>query len=252
MLYATSAEEAAATRKAVRVNGRDYMLSGYVGAAPVRGYYIEGSARHDNCLPQGVRVEQPPGAVPPPHFHEVNQFQVFVGGSGRLGKQAVRPIAVQYANGHTPYGPVVAGDDGIIYFTLRAGWDPGAKYLPDSGDKLRKGNQRSRVATEIPLSPADDLEKRETATCEVVIPPEADGMAAHILRLGAGASMTAPASEPADGGGRYHVVVNGSLVRDGEEMTARSCVFATPDEAPLDITAGPAGLELLVLQFPRD
>ena len=43
-----------------------------------------------------------PGAVTPAHFHEPNQFQVFVEGHGRIGAHPVTPLTVQYANGHTP------------------------------------------------------------------------------------------------------------------------------------------------------
>ena len=86
---------------------------------------MEGNETNDNGLPQGFLVSQPPGSVTPPHFHETNQFQVFVGGSGRLGKRRADPVTVQFAGGHTPYGPIAAGDRGIQYFTLRQSWDPG-------------------------------------------------------------------------------------------------------------------------------
>ena len=249
MLYATSAQDAARTAKAIPVNGRDYVLSGYVGASPIRGTYVEGAEQDDDGRPQGFLVEQPPGAVTEPHFHEVDQFQVVVGGSGRIGKFPAKPITVQYANGHTPYGPVVADGEGITYFTLRAGWDPGAKYMPASRDKLQKGNQRARIAGDIELSHAADLAARTAAGLDPVIEPEADGMAAHILRLGAGSSVETP--DPASGGGQYLVVVNGSLLHDGKEYSELSCLFQTADEAALEATAGGRGLEILVLQFPR-
>ena len=59
--------------------------------------------------------------------HHINQFQVFVDGSGKVGRHAALPITVQYANGYTPYGPIEAGVTGVRYFTLRQQWDPGAK-----------------------------------------------------------------------------------------------------------------------------
>lgn len=139
MLLARSTEEARRNQRRIQVNGREYVLSAYIGAAPVRGMYVEGNEVNDNGLPQGFLVEQPPGSVTKPHFHEVNQFQVFVGGAGRLGKYAAGPLTVQYAGAHSPYGPIEAGNGGVIYFTLRAAWDPGAKYMPQSRDKLRRG-----------------------------------------------------------------------------------------------------------------
>ena len=119
MLHITTAAEAAARQRQVHVNGRDYTLAEYIGAAPVRGHYVAGNETNDNGLPQGFLVHQPPNAVTPAHFHEPNQFQVFVDGTGRMGAHPASPLTVQYANGHTPYGPIVAGDQGVKYFTLR-------------------------------------------------------------------------------------------------------------------------------------
>ena len=173
MLYGKSARDAATDTRVVQVNSRDYILSGYVGASPVRGYYLEGNEVNDNGEPQGFLVEQPPGAVTLPHFHETNQFQVVVGGAGHFGKQAAMPLSLQYANAHTPYGPIISGDEGIVYFTLRAKWDPGAKYMPASRDKLIKGNQRSKLISGIEVGPASALAGRPGVLAETVITPEA-------------------------------------------------------------------------------
>jgi hypothetical protein len=248
MLLQRSADDARQNQRRIQVNGHEYVLSAYVGAAPLRGMYVDGNEVNDNALPQGFLVQQPPGSVTPPHFHEVNQFQVFVGGKGRMGKHPAGPLTVQYANGHTPYGPIVAGEEGVTYFTLRAAWDPGAKYMPKSRDKLKKGRQRQTIG--IPVTPCGPaglraLEGPETVT---LIEREADGMAAWLLRLPPGTAAAIP--DPADGGGQYHVVVGGSLVRDGADMPELSCLFATTDEPAYEARAGAGGLEMLVLQFP--
>ena len=105
MLLATSATDAMQRSRQVEVNGRHYTLAEYVGAAPKKGIYVDGNEINDNGLPQAFLVIQPPGAVTPAHFHEPNQFQVFVEGDGRIGAHPTAPLTVQYANGHTPYGP---------------------------------------------------------------------------------------------------------------------------------------------------
>jgi hypothetical protein len=249
MLLARSAEEARRNQRRIQVNGREYVLSAYIGAAPLRGMYVEGNEVNDNGLPQGFLVEQPPGSVTKPHFHEVDQFQVFVGGGGRLGKRAAGPLTVQYAGAHSPYGPIVAGDAGVTYFTLRAAWDPGAKYMPQSRDKLKPGRQRQVLGR--PVEPADPAALRGLAAPEIVtlIDPAADGMAAWLMRLGARAEAAIP--DPAGGSGQYHVVVGGALCRDGRAMERLSCLYVTSDEARHAVAAGEDGLELLVLQFPR-
>src|SRR5690554_6860427 len=44
------------------------------------------------------------GALPV-HFHPVDQFQVFVKGQPRFGRERVRPGVVHYVDAYQPYGP---------------------------------------------------------------------------------------------------------------------------------------------------
>ncbi len=249
MLHITTASEAAGRKHQVHVHGRDYTLSEYIGAAPKRGHYVPGNEVNDNGLPQGFLVDQPPNAVTPAHFHEPNQFQVFVDGNGRMGAHPAAPLTVQYANGHTPYGPIVAGDQGVKYFTLRQRWDPGAKYMPGSRDLLKKGNQRTRIKAGV--GQADDAERRarKASALDVVFEPESDGLAAWVFRAGPGQDAWLPA--PATSGGQYLIVASGTLVHDGRELDRLSTIYITPEERAFRAHAGPSGLDLLVLQFPR-
>lgn len=248
MLLVTPTSEAMQRQRQVHVNGRDYTLSEYVGAAPVRGHYQEGNEVNDNGMPQGFLVQQPPGAVTPAHFHEPNQFQVFVGGKGRIGAFAAVPLTVQYANGHTPYGPIVAGPEGVEYFTLRQRWDPGAKYLPANRDKLVKGNQRTRVKGDLPAGSEEARKSRKSVSVETVFAPEADGLAGSLYRMGPG--QTARMPDPAGTGGIYFVVTEGSVVHAGRELPRLSTIFSTNDEGRVALVAGPTGADLLVLHFP--
>ncbi|MEM8976742.1 MAG: hypothetical protein AAGD43_32230 [Pseudomonadota bacterium] len=248
MLIATSTAEARQKQRLVHVNGHDYTLSEYVGAAPLRGKYVEGNEKNDNGLPQGFLVEQPPGSVTLPHFHETNQFQVFVDGTGSMGKHAAQPLTVQYANGHTPYGPIVAGESGVTYFTLRQRWDPGAKYMPGARDKLSKGNQRTRLKGGIPATASDARAAMSDPESETIFDLEDDGMAAWIFRFGPDQACEMP---PAAGtGGQYLVVTAGELIRDGAVYDKWSTLFVTADEKQPTIHATAQGLDLLVLQFP--
>lgn len=251
MLLVTATEDAMARKRQVHVNGRDYTLCEYVGAAPKKGHYVEGNEVNDNGLPQGFLVLQPSNAVTPAHFHEPNQFQVFVDGSGRMGAFPAKPLTVQYANSHTPYGPIVAGPEGVAYFTLRQRWDPGAKYMPASRDKLRKGNQRTRIKGGIATTTAEQRGALAgtAPTVDTLMAPEADGLAAWIYRFGADGVVALP--DPAVSGGQYLIVTDGTLVHDGRALPRLSTIYLTPEEAAITVTAGPDGLDLLVLQFPR-
>ena len=248
MALVTSAAEAMQRCRQVHVNGRDYTLAEYVGAAPTKGIYVDGNEVNDNGLPQGFLVLQPPGAVTPAHFHDHNQFQVFVEGNGRIGAYPVGPLTVQYANGHTPYGPIVASESGVKYFTLRQRWDSGAKYLPASRDMLVKGNQRARVKGGLDIASDEDRAARREPAVEIVFAKEADGMAGWLYRLGPNHTCTLP--EPNGSGGQYLLVTSGAMVAEGEEFPRHSVAFVSPDEGAYQTVAGRAGLDLLVLQFP--
>lgn len=249
MSFGRATQEARANQRVVHVNGHDYVLSEYVGAAPLRGRYVEGNEVNDNQSPQGYLVEQPPGSVTPPHFHEVNQFQVFVAGSGIFGKKDAAPLMVHYAGGHTPYGPIAAGPEGVSYFTLRAAWDPGAKYLPQSRELLKSVPRRHRLLPRISVRSAADRAQLESAVVEVIHAPEADGLAAYLVTTPPDGAVECPSSEV--GGGQYHLVVGGSLMRDGAEMPELSCFFVTPEEPAGTVRGGGEGLDMLVLQFPQ-
>jgi len=249
MLIVTSRAEAAARSRQIVVNGRDYTIDEYIGSAPKRGMYVEGNEANDDGRPQGFLVHQPPNAITPAHFHEPNQFQVFVYGNGRMGAAPAKPLTVQYANGHTPYGPIVAGDEGVKYFTLRQRWDPGAKYLPASKELLQKGNQRTRLKSGIAVAADEERRARTDTSSEPILKEEADGLAAWIWRLAP--SSTAILPDPKTCGGQYLIVVAGSMLSDKATLDLHSTVYITPEENAFKVRAGADGLDVLVLQFPR-
>ena len=249
MLIATPTTEAEKSQRQVHVNGHDYILREYVGNMPLRGKYVEGNEKNDNGMPQGFLVYQPPRSVTPPHFHETNQFQVFVDGSGSMGKYYATPLTVQYANGHTPYGPIVAGEEGVRYFTLRQQWDPGAKYMPQSHGKLQKGNQRTRIKANIPVYSDGERAKRQTVRVESIFESESDGLSAGIYYLSEGDSHTLPS--PSSTGGQYLVVASGVMIYDGKSFDRWSTIYVAPDEEAFEVRAGSEGLDILLLEFPR-
>lgn len=203
--------------------------------------------------PMAFLVEKDAGAVVHPHFHQADQFQVVMGGSGRLGRHDVAGIAVHYTDAWSAYGPIVAAGDGIAWFTLRNSWDPGARYMPRARDELRagRGDRRHREATVSPepaLVPAT-LFGLTAPDCRMVLEPAADGMAGWRHRLPPGAPLRG--ADPTSGGGQFWVLLAGSLALAGHPaLPAKSCVFVSPDSAALDGAAGEAGAELLCLQFP--
>jgi len=246
MLISTRTDIAKQTEATYIVDDQPYKGWEYIGTAPKPGTPGYGQDVAGEDVPQAYLVKQPPNSVTRPHFHQTNQFQVFVGGGGTVGKLRVDPLTIQYAGGNTPYGPICAEADGVDYFTLRQCWDSGAKYLPANRDLLVKGQQRQIVGVKGRNGAAAS---RGDATLETLIEPTDDGLFAQCITLAPGAKHTLPDS--AEGGGQYHVVVSGGLTRDGAELPPLSVEFASPDEGAIKIEAGPNGLELLLARFPK-
>ncbi|MGA0025454.1 MAG: hypothetical protein ACO3F9_12530 [Burkholderiales bacterium] len=201
--------------------------------------------------PQAFLIEMSPNEVIVPHFHEVDQFQVFVAGAGSLCRDThpVRPLAVHYADHHTGYGPITAGTHGYSYFTLRARTDSGAVYLHKPGyrEKLKPSRKRHHTAPDIVLGTEPVLLTRREIARETLF-SDADGaLGAWLMRLGPDMETDGP--DPRNTGGQYYLVVNGSLDIDGQSCAAWTTVFVGAADAPMKIRAGSGGAEVLLMQF---
>jgi hypothetical protein len=223
--------------------------AGTAGQSRITDYI--GSARYERTcaeappFPQAFLVEKPGGAGTRIHFHDEDQFQIFVSGSGRIGPDLVVAPAVHFANYHTAYGPIAADDGGIAWFTLRDVADEGAWFLPEDRGHAERGATRRNLS--LNLSPLG------TPGLVALCAPTDDGLA--VWRMGVnpheqvGAGALPPF--PPGAGGRFHVVLAGSVEAVGETLVDRSLLYATAAET-VTMTAGAAGADILILQFPRD
>jgi hypothetical protein len=216
------------------------------GIGLVRFHDYFGQFQQLQAGPQAYLVEHlDPQARIYPHFHDVDQFQVFVRGKGRVGKQPVPPITVQYADGYSPYGPIVADGVGLAYFTLR--------LAPASGGWRMPGNRRlmpGRAGRTFSIrfdNYATIPQRREDVLRSSLWGPAGDGLEVVGLRVGPGAEATS--DEP--GGGQYIVICSGYLTHGGRTLPINSLLFLGPDELRASFKAGPDGAVLLLLKYPR-
>lgn len=249
VLTATPQQAAARRQRYVTPSGALTHVSTYIGtnkmelaaqgqaAAPVAGAN----------LPMAYLVEQAPGQTVHAHYHQVDQFQLFVGGSGRIGTHALEGVAVHYAGAHSPYGPIVAGEAGVNYMTLRSRWDPGAQWMPDAAPALRALPQRQHVAfTSAPLSglgqpPAPGVSVQQ------IMPRDAFGASAELVRAGAGSPLHA---EPAGSGGMFWFVLAGGLrLADGSVLRRGACLYHSAEETPCAYEATETGVALVQARF---
>lgn len=183
----------------------------------------------------GARIE--------PHFHDVDQFQVVIEGDGRIGKKVVRPVTFQYADAFTPYGPIVANDHGLSFFTLRNIASGGFWAMP--GNKQNMPGRAGRNIEGV-FDLAAGVPDAGKSVREELMEREPDGIAAVGIRLGANATAPGLAHE---GKGQFYLVCAGAIVVDGNPMPERSVIRVEPDDATLDLVAGPEGAQVLALQF---
>ena len=199
-----------------------------------------------NTDPQAFLVERSyPNATIHPHFHDVDQFQIFVGGDGRIGKTPVKAGTFQYSDAYTPYGPIVGNEEGVTFFTLRAIASGGHWSMPGNRDKM-PGRAGRYIAGdfdfETTLADAGRLES------EVLMEQE-DGLTVHGLKFGPGGTNSGEQAGPEAAGGGYALVFSGSVAIAGKDLAPKSLVqFAGDEEIPA-MTAGDDGANVLLVTF---
>ena len=123
-------------------------------------------------------------------------------------------VAVHYTDAWSAYGPIVAADEGIAWFTLRNAWDSGARYMPAAREQLRAAraqnlHHREATAPPMPVASAKPSWRAPTgSSCLAVIEQTEDGMATWRYRLPAGRECQRP--DPREGGGQFWIVLSGS------------------------------------------
>lgn len=226
-------------------------------AVPVSAQNQFGEARKlwqyfgKNPGPDAFLLLVPENNIVKPHFHRINQFQVFFPAPGALyqGKPLGDEIVVHYADAYTPYGPITTSDSKLEFFTLRAINDPKGmpiSYMPKDRAKLIRRGKRS-IHESIPGRVEGAALSKEPAT-ETVFEDANDELLVQLTRVAAGGQISI--LHPSTGGGQYHLVLKGSAQCDGKLYGARALLWRDPNAAPVQIEAGEAGLELLTMRFP--
>jgi hypothetical protein len=193
-------------------------------------------------------IEQPAGTVLPTHFHRQNQFQVMVGGSGTLGRHEIGPIMVHYAGAYSGYGPLIAGPQGVAYFTIRAVFESGAMMVATDRHRMVRGPKRQEHSERYDPIGADGRAALTQPECVDLIALAPDRLAAQVWRLPAQSGVTLPA--PSGSSGQFLMVLDGDLQRDEQSLARWETIFVSPDEPGQRIAAGGQGLEVLLLQVP--
>ena len=202
--------------------------------------------------PQAHLAVQGVGSEIPTHFHEIEQFQYFVHGSGTVGSHVVDPGIVHYADRYTPYGPLRPGSAGMTYATMRPRHDTGAFVMPDARAHLAELLDRSSRPAGDRRQHTIDLRAPTREAGEPAQPGwsdllhEQDGLRVAVTALAGGGRAD---SVTIAGAGAYALVVEGEVDDEGTLHTAGALKWYDAGVA-LEAAASPAGARLALLQFP--
>lgn len=211
-------------------------------------------------MPQFGLVEQPePGSSLMAHYHGSDQFQLFLDGSGSVGKHNVAPISVHYTNRYTAYGPIVAGAQGVNYYVFRPSFDKlnTGCYLhkPEFKEfaKSYTGKRRTLLANVAEIE-VESLRDANTACITELfsVPTEEvdGGTLCQSFVLGPERSIVA--ASPSGGGGQLFFVLRGAIKCDGRILGARSGVWISPDESDgFRVESAREGAHVILMQFPK-
>lgn len=197
-------------------------------------FLFEGD-RDGDRVPQAFLVHQEPGSVLTAHYHLEDQFQVFVGGAGKIGAHDISPVSVHFASRESGYGPLVAGPSGLDYFSLRAITHRGVYALPESRAQMMPGLKKRQKTVE-------HVSFEDFPDCRPIVEPDDSGLGAW--RVSAAANEQVRLPRHPGGGGCFYVVSAGSVQQGQACLPVHACVFASPDEAPPEFTAQQQGAQL--------
>jgi hypothetical protein len=178
------------------------------------------------------------------HFHEVDQFQIVVNGSGHVGRDRVEVGAIHYTDGYTTYGPIRTElPVGIHYLTLRARPTLGINYMPESRAKRSSANRSSDH-----FVCAVDMTRRGTEPELVRIGRSRRNACAYAGCLPPGSALAGKLLESLSPCG-YLVVLSGAARVGQVELPPKSVVsFGRPSELS-DVNATAAGATVAVVTF---
>ena len=199
--------------------------------------------------PTVALIEQPPNSVLVPHFHRQNQFQLFVDGSGSIGASALSPLSIHYAGAYTGYGPLVAGPEGIKYFTMRSVCETGLVPISEAREKMLRGPKRHAQCGPIHIASDVDLGALKKMQTEAVIPLADDGLGTEVTHVPGSATLLP--QRLAASAGFFLVVLAGTLIYADAQLGALESLFVSADEIMPAFVAGKRGLQVLVLHLPR-
>ena len=181
------------------------------------------------------------------HMHLTSQFQLLLNGTMDFprGVKHLEALSIHYTDHKMPYGPfAVSGSHEMLVLHPRAGGIISMANL----EARRQINLRGRLFASLAAeSEWRSLPGAEPAMFKLLMPPDL-GPAAVVVKAPAQAAMSMPAAEF----GRYEVVLEGSVIVQGQELGPPGFRYVRGSEAAEPLMTGEGGASVAFLTFDRD
>jgi hypothetical protein len=181
------------------------------------------------------------------HMHLTSQFQLLLNGSMDFprGVKHLEGLAIHYTDHNMPYGPfaVSKGHDMLVLHPRAGGIISMANH-----DARRQINLGGRLFASLAAdSQWQPLPNADHSSFKFLMPP-GYGPAAVVVRSPAHAALAMPAAEF----GRYEVVLEGSVIVDGQEIGPPGFRYVRGDQPAEPLVTGENGGTVAFLTFDRD
>ena len=181
------------------------------------------------------------------HMHLTPQFQLLLGGAMDFprGVKHLEALAIHYTDHNMPYGPcAVSGGHDMLVLHPRAGGIISMANL----EARRKINLRGRLfaslASDTEWQPLPDI---DSGAFKLLMPHDF-GPAAVVVKVPAHAALAMPAPEF----GRYEVVLEGSVIMEGQEIAPPGFRYVRGDTAAASIISGENGASVAFLTYDQN
>jgi hypothetical protein len=158
----------------------------------------------------------------------------------------LQSVLVHYAGAYTGYGPLVAGPQGIKYFTIRPVCESGFIPITAAREKMVRGPKRHLTVGPIDVSrPPEGAVDGEAFALH---PFDADGLGMGYLKLKPDTSLSFqrhPASQ-----GVFVFVLQGQVQLAQQALGVWEMFFVSSDEPLPKCAAGAQGATVLTLHCP--
>jgi hypothetical protein len=180
-------------------------------------------------------------------MHLTSQFQLLLNGSMDFprGVKHLEALGLHYTDHNMPYGPFAVSDGhDMLVLHPKAGGIISMTNL-DARRRINLGGRLfASLASQSEWRPVPEAEHTEY---KYLMPPDL-GPAAVVVRAPAHAALAMPAAEF----GRYEVVLDGSVIMEGQEIGPPGFRYVRGEQAAEALVTGDNGASVVFLTFDED